>query len=327
MLVDGQPVLIRERERVQPSCSRRSGCCRDAPRTAVACAFSLPPPRGRPRAMPWISISAGPLGLQRALACGQRGWKAQPLGGFSGLGTSPCTGVRARPVMWMSGIASSSMRVYGCAGGEQRAALSASSTSRPRYITPTWSADVAHHRQVVADEQVGQALLALQVLHDVQHLRLHRHVQRRGRLVADQELGLVASARAIEMRWRWPPENWCGNFSTSAAARPTDCSSSPTGAQLVGAARPGRARAAARRRCRAPSSAGSGWHRGPGRSSACAGAGCASGRARRLAVSCRRSAPAARRRVQARPAAAPPCSCRSPIRPPAPASAPGRWRS
>ena len=24
--------------------------------------------------------------------------------------------------------------------------------------------------------------------------------------------GCVASARAIEMRWRWPPENWCGNF-------------------------------------------------------------------------------------------------------------------
>ena len=40
--------------------------------------------------------------------------------------------------------------------------------------------------------------------------------------------GCVASARAIEMRWRWPPENWCGNFSTSAPARPTDCSSSDT---------------------------------------------------------------------------------------------------
>ena len=33
--------------------------------------------------------------------------------------------------------------------------------------------------------------------------------------------GCVASARAIEMRCRWPPENWCGNFSQSAAARPT----------------------------------------------------------------------------------------------------------
>ena len=49
--------------------------------------------------------------LQRSLACGQRGWKVQPEGGFSGLGTSPATGVRARPVMPRSGIASSSIRV------------------------------------------------------------------------------------------------------------------------------------------------------------------------------------------------------------------------
>ena len=40
--------------------------------------------------------------------------------------------------------------------------------------------------------------------------------------------GCVASARAIEMRCRCPPENWCGYFSTSAAPSPTDCSSSPT---------------------------------------------------------------------------------------------------
>ena len=57
----------------------------------------------------------------------------------SGFGTSPCTGVRARPLMWMSGIASSSMRVYGWRGAANSSALSASSTRRPRYITPTWS--------------------------------------------------------------------------------------------------------------------------------------------------------------------------------------------
>ncbi len=22
--------------------------------------------------------------------------------------------------------------------------------------------------------------------------------------------GCIASARAMAMRWRWPPENWCG---------------------------------------------------------------------------------------------------------------------
>ena len=37
--------------------------------------------------------------------------------------------------------------------------------------------------------------------------------------------GCVESARAIEMRCRCPPENWCGYFAPSTAARPT-CASS-----------------------------------------------------------------------------------------------------
>jgi hypothetical protein len=45
-----------------------------------------------------------------------------------------------------------------------------------------------HHRQVVADEQVGHAEAVLQVLHQVQHLGLHRHVQRADRLVGHDQL-------------------------------------------------------------------------------------------------------------------------------------------
>jgi hypothetical protein len=52
-----------------------------------------------------------PLALQRSLAKGQRGWKVQPEGGLIGLGTSPATGARWRPVMSRSGIVSSSIRV------------------------------------------------------------------------------------------------------------------------------------------------------------------------------------------------------------------------
>ena len=55
---------------------------------------------------------------------------------------------------------------------------------------------MAHHREVVRDEQVGQPVTLLDVLHQVQHLRLHRHVERRGRLVADQELRIRSPARA-----------------------------------------------------------------------------------------------------------------------------------
>ncbi len=48
---------------------------------------------------------------------------------------------------------------------------------------------VPDHREVVADEEVGEAELVLQVAHQIEDLRLHRDVERRGRLVADDELG------------------------------------------------------------------------------------------------------------------------------------------
>jgi hypothetical protein len=41
-----------------------------------------------------ISRSAGASALHRAWARGQRGWKWQPLGGWIGLGTSPCSTMR-----------------------------------------------------------------------------------------------------------------------------------------------------------------------------------------------------------------------------------------
>ena len=49
-------------------------------------------------------------------------------------------------------------------------------------------AQVAHHRQIVGDEQIGQAQLFLQVLEQVDHLGLDRHVQGGYRLVADDQL-------------------------------------------------------------------------------------------------------------------------------------------
>ena len=33
-------------------------------------------------------------------------------------------------------------------------------------------------------------------------------------------LGLSASARATPMRWRWPPENWCGKVVHLRAPQP-----------------------------------------------------------------------------------------------------------
>jgi hypothetical protein len=49
---------------------------------------------------------------------------------------------------------------------------------------------VAHHREVVGDEDVGERQPLLQVLQQVDHLGLHRHVERRHRFVADDEARL-----------------------------------------------------------------------------------------------------------------------------------------
>ena len=48
---------------------------------------------------------------------------------------------------------------------------------------------VLDDRQVVADEQQRQAELVLQIDQQVDDLRLHRNVQRRHRLVADDQVG------------------------------------------------------------------------------------------------------------------------------------------
>ena len=52
------------------------------------------------------------------------------------------------------------------------------------------AADVAHHGEVVRDEEVRQAELVLEAHHQVQHLRLDRDVERRDGLVGDDELRL-----------------------------------------------------------------------------------------------------------------------------------------
>ena len=46
-----------------------------------------------------------------------------------------------------------------------------------------------HHGQVVADEQAGERPFPLQLLEQVEHRSLHRHVERAGGLVGDQQVG------------------------------------------------------------------------------------------------------------------------------------------
>ena len=49
---------------------------------------------------------------------------------------------------------------------------------------------MAHHREIVADEQIGQIVLGLEVGQQVQNLGLNGNVERRHRLVEHQDFGI-----------------------------------------------------------------------------------------------------------------------------------------
>ena len=70
--------------------------------------------------------------------------------------------------------------------------------------------DLGDDPEIVGDQDRRQAASRLRSSDQVEDLGLDRHVERRGRLVGDQQLGSQASAIAIIARWRMPPENSCG---------------------------------------------------------------------------------------------------------------------
>ncbi len=243
----------------------------------------------RPSSTAWQATSEAAGRKQRAAARrGSARWRAGSAGGTCSRSADRADSApRPAPACAPGrscGCRGSHRAACACRDGAARRRASPcrrSSTMRPEVHHADLVAHVADHRQVVRDEQVGEALGRLQLLHEVEHLRLHRDVERRGRLVADEEFRVASRARARSR--------------SAAAARPrTDAgtsrrrprpgrptpSSSPTARggrrrRESAAASPaggGRARAAARRRCRAPSSAGSGSRTDPGRSSACGGA-------------------------------------------------------
>ena len=146
-------------------------------------------------------------------ACGRR----SPAAGRAATAARPCSALATRSApsapraASTPGVLASSARVYGCAGRANTIAFGPCSTIAPEVHHRTSSAMWRDDLQIVRDEEVGDADLLLQVHQQVQHLRLDRHVERRDRLVGDDQLAAAASARARSaMRWRWPPENMCG---------------------------------------------------------------------------------------------------------------------
>ena len=62
----------------------------------------------------------------------------------------------------------------------------------------------------MGDEQIGQAELLLERTQKVDDLRLNGNVQRGNRLVAEDEIRIQRKNMAMQILWRWPPENSCG---------------------------------------------------------------------------------------------------------------------
>ena len=88
--------------------------------------------------------------------------------------------------------------------------------------------DVADDAEVVADEEVRDATFRLQLDEQVEDRRLHRDVERARRLVADDELGSPANARAIATRCFSPPESCTGFCVSVRSDRRTRSTSSAT---------------------------------------------------------------------------------------------------
>jgi hypothetical protein len=128
---------------------------------------------------------------QASMATGHRVRKTQPEGGFIGDGMSPCSGTWVR------------LRVGSGTGrcGEQRLGVGMArlGVDLARRAPLHDAAEIHHHHfvaeifddtEIVGDEQHGQAEALLELAQEVEHLRLHRNVERRHRLVGDDEIGL-----------------------------------------------------------------------------------------------------------------------------------------
>jgi hypothetical protein len=153
------------------------------------------------------------VGAAKVARAAAAGWKRHPCGKPAIDGTTPaiscsCAGRPARARR----AAAASRQAAACRDGsapEDRSAARVS-TIRPAYITPTRRHDVGDQAEIVADHQDGGAPGGAELAHQVDDLGLHRDVERRGRLVGEQQIGLQASAMAIITRCRMPPESWCG---------------------------------------------------------------------------------------------------------------------
>ena len=97
--------------------------------------------------------------------------------------------------------------------------------------------DMPNHGEIMSNKQVSNTEARLQIHQEIDDLRLDRHVECGDGLVANDGSGSTASARAIPMRWSWPPESCRGTRACADAGKPTSSRSCRTRAVPCCAAR------------------------------------------------------------------------------------------
>ena len=165
----------------QAPARRTSSDGRSAPRrSGTPTRDPLPPSIGR---------SGGTSSRHRSRPCErkQRGWNAQPGGRL--MSDGGCPGIGRSHSSSSVSFGSESMRpiVYGCLGFWKIVCTSPCSTILPPYITITRSHSSATMPRSCVIRIVAASRLRLHALQHLEHLRLDRHVERRRRLVRDQE--------------------------------------------------------------------------------------------------------------------------------------------
>ena len=206
--------------------------------------------------------------LQASTAIAHRGWNAHPVGGDSGLAGSPGSTRDSRP---RSGIESTSACVYGMrrVADDLFGGPDLDDPAQVHHRDPV--GDDAGHRQVVGHEDHRHVEAAPQVADQVEHRGGQRHVERAGRLVAQQHRRRHDGGP----RQRDPLPLTAGELPGPATSRPRRAgrpARAPRRPRLGVAARDmPRAAAAARRSARRPTATASATRRRPGTPSAGAG--------------------------------------------------------
>src|ERR1019366_5697871 len=161
----------------------------------------------------------------------QRGWNGHPEGGETGDGGSPGTASGAdRGPGASRGREASKRAVYGWRGEAKRAAVGASSTMRPRYITAVRSAiQRTTERSWPMKRYAGRdGALCWRFL---RRLRICERMETSSADTGSSSTtrrGPVARARAMATRCLWPPERARGYRARAEAGNPTEATRAAT---------------------------------------------------------------------------------------------------